>query len=136
MSEKKVRSFSWLSFLIVLSAVLSTPAFAQDANKKIIELEKKVTQLEQRIVKLEEMILLLQKDQAKPVAATANKWKDRANWRLLKKGMNKSEVERILGTPPKAVPNSHYGDIWYYPDLQGGYTSFDKENVLTSWNEN
>jgi hypothetical protein len=49
--------------------------------------------------------------------------------------MNKSEVERILGTPPKVVANSYYGDIWYYPDVKGGNASFDTANILTSWTE-
>ena len=135
MGEKRNRLFSWLGALIVLSVVFSTPVFPQGLDQKIKELEKKIAQLEQRIVKLEEKILQLQKDQAKPIAASPNKWKDRANWRLLKKGMNKSEVERILGEPPKVVANSNYGDIWYYPDVQGGNASFDTNGILTSWNE-
>jgi len=135
MGEKRNRLFSWLGALIVLSVVFSTPVFPQGLDQKIKELERKITQLEQRIVKLEEKILKLQKDQAKPIAGSPAKWKDKANWRLLKKGMNKSEVERILGGPPKIVANSNYGDIWYYPDAQGGNASFDKDNILTSWNE-
>ena len=135
MGEKRNRLFSWLGALIVLSVVFSTPVFPQGLDQKIKELEKKIAQLEQRIVNLEEKILQLQKDQAKPIAASPNKWKDRANWRLLKKGMNKSEVERILGEPPKVVANSNYGDIWYYPDVQGGNASFDTNGILTSWNE-
>jgi regulator of replication initiation timing len=135
MRGKSNRLFSWLSALIVLSALFSTPVFSQNIDQKVKELEKKITQLEQRIVKLEETILQLQKNQAKPVAASANKWKDKANWRLLRKGMNKSDVERILGEPPKVVANVHYGDIWYYPDTQGGNASFNTENMLTSWNE-
>jgi hypothetical protein len=135
MGEKRNGSLSWLGSLIILSVVFSTPIFPQNLDQKIKELEKKITQLEQRIVKLEEIILRSQKDQAKPIAGSPNKWKDKANWRLLKKGMNKSDVERILGEPPKVVANIYYGDIWYYPDAQGGNASFDKENILTSWNE-
>ena len=135
MSEKGNRLFFWSCSLLVLAAVFSTPVFPQDANQKIKELEKKVTQLEQRIVKLEETILQLQKNQAKPLSSSPTRWKDKASWRLLKKGMNKSEVERILGEPPKLAANTNYGDIWYYPDIQGGFVSFDKEGILTSWNE-
>lgn len=94
-----------------------------------------ITQLEQRIAKLEGIILELQKNQAKPAAASPNAWKDKANWRLLKKGMGKNEVRQILGEPPKIVANAYYGDIWLYPDLQGGNASFDKDGLLTSWKE-
>ncbi len=135
MSENRNHFVFWLSLLIVLAAGFSTPLFPQNLNQKINELEKKITQLEQRVAKLEEMILQLQKNPAKPVAPSPNKWKDKANWRLLKKGMNKSEVEQILGAPPKVVPNVHYGDIWYYPDAKGGNASFNIENILTSWSE-
>jgi hypothetical protein len=135
MRDKRNRLFYRLGSLIVLSAVLSAPVFSQSLDQKVKELEKKITQLEQRIVKLEETILQLQKTQARPAAVSPNKWKDKANWRLLKKGMNKSEVGQILGTPPKVVANSIYGDIWYFPDLQGGFASFDKDGLLTTWNE-
>jgi hypothetical protein len=135
MSEKNRRSFSRLGSLVVLSALFLTPVFPQDLNKKIKELEQKITQLEQRVVKLEAIILQFQKNQAKPVAASPVRWKDKASWRLLKKGMNKAEVRQILGEPPNVVANTNYGDIWYYPDIQGGNASFDVGGLLTSWSE-
>ena len=49
--------------------------------------------------------------------------------------MTKGEVEQILGTPPKIVPNVYYGDIWYFPDSKGGFASFDKDGLLATWNE-
>jgi len=135
MPDKRYRLFSWLSALIILAALFSTPLFPQNLEQKVKDLEKKIAQLEQRIVKLEGIIVQYQKDQAKPLAVSPNRWKDKANWRLLKKGMNKSDVERILGEPPTIVANVHYGDIWYYPDSKGGNASFDKDGILTSWNE-
>jgi hypothetical protein len=133
MNEKCRRLFSRLSALIVLSALFAAPVFPQDLNKKIKELE--IVQLEQRIVKLEGIILQSQKDQAKPVVNSPTRWKDKANWRLLKKGMHKDQVRQILGEPPNIVANINYGDIWYYPDAQGGNASFDVKNLLTSWSE-
>ncbi len=121
--------------ILVILAIISIPVFSQSLDQKVKELEKKIAQLEQRIVKLEETIVQLQKSQVKPAAVSANKWKDKANWRLLRKGMNKGEAGQILGTPPKVVANSIYGDIWYFPDLQGGFASFDKDGLLTTWNE-
>jgi outer membrane protein assembly factor BamE (lipoprotein component of BamABCDE complex) len=134
MINKRNRLFSGLGILVIL-AIFSTPVFSQSLDQKVKELEKKIAQLEQRIVKLEETIVQLQKSQAKPAVSSPNKWKDKANWRLLRKGMTKNDVEQVLGTPPKVVANAYYGDIWYYPDLQGGFASFDKENLLSSWNE-
>jgi hypothetical protein len=135
MNEKRKRLLSGLSSLIIFSTIFSPLVLAQDLNKKVKELEQKMTWLEQRIVKLEGIILQSQNTQAKPMVASPSKWKDKASWRLLKKGMGKDEVRQILGEPPKIVANIHYGDIWYYPDTQGGNVSFDKENVLTSWSE-
>jgi len=135
MSEKRKRLFSWLGSLFILSAVLATPVFAQDLNKKVKELEQKLARLEQRIAQLEGIILQLQKNQAKSVVGSPDRWKDKASWRLLKKGMNKDDVRQILGEPPKIVANIHYGDIWYYPDVQGGNVSFDVGGLLTSWSE-
>ncbi len=115
--------------------MLPSPVFAQDLNRKIKELEQKITQLEKRIVLLEGIILELRKNQQKPLADIPDRWKNKATWRLLRKGMGKDEVRQILGEPPKIVFNVHYGDIWLYPDMQGGNASFDKEGVLTSWSE-
>jgi len=118
-----------------LSVVFPRSVLPQDLNQKIKELEQMITRLEQRIERLEGIILESQKSQTKPIISSPNKWKDKANWRLLRKGMSKYEVERILGKPPKIVANSYYGDIWYYPDVQGGNASFNKEDLLTSWDE-
>jgi hypothetical protein len=135
MNKKRNCFFSWLSSLIVLSALLPTTVTAQDLAQKVKRLEQALARLEQRIGRLEGIILELQKSQAKPIAASPNRWKDKANWRLLKKGMSKNEVGQILGEPLKIIANAYYGDIWLYPDLQGGNASFDKDGLLTSWKE-
>jgi hypothetical protein len=135
MSENRKRSFSRLGFLVIMSVAFSTTIFSQTVDQKVKELEQRLAQLEQRIMKLEGIILQFQKSQEKPSVPSSAKWKDKANWRLLKKGMSKSEVEKILGTPPRIVPNNYYGDIWYYPDIKGGNASFNKEEILSSWTE-
>jgi len=135
MDKKGNRFCSWLGLLVILSVVFPASVFPQDLNERIKKLEQLIARLEQRIEKLEGIMLESQKSQAKPVVASPNRWKDKANWRLLKKGMNKNDVERILGEPPKIVTNAYYGDTWYYPDLQGGNASFNTEDVLTSWSE-
>jgi hypothetical protein len=135
MKKKRNRLFAWFSFLIILSAVFPTPVFTQDPNQKIKELEQKITQLEKRIAKLEGILLEFQKNQEKMIVHSPSKWKNKANWRLLKKGMSKEEVRQILGEPPKITANAYYGDIWYYPDIKGGNASFNEGGSLTSWSE-
>ncbi|MCU0235563.1 MAG: outer membrane protein assembly factor BamE [Acidobacteria bacterium] len=133
MSKKSL--FCWRAILVVLSLLFSAPLLSQTIDQRLKELEKKTAQLELRIQQLEGIIVELQKTQVKPVSSLPDRWKEKASWRLLKKGMSKTEVERVLGTPPKVVPNTHYGDIWYYPDSRGGNASFDIEGRLTSWDE-
>lgn len=133
MIKRGSRFVSRLALVSVLFTLLPAAGFSEDLDQKIKRLEQTIARLELRIEKLEGIVLVVQKEQAKPAPAAANKWKEKASWRLLKKGMSKGEVERILGEPPKIVPNAYYGDIWLYPDLQGGNASFDKDGNLTSW---
>ena len=133
MGEKRNRWPRWIGVSILLAVVSGGPVFAQDLNRKINELEQKITQLEKRIVLLEGIILELKNNRQRPLAGHPDRWKDKVTWRLLKKGMNKDDVRQILGEPPKIVVNVYYGDIWYYPDIQGGNASFDKDGMLTSW---
>lgn len=135
MIERQGRFLLCCALLVVASAALAAPLFPQDAERRIRELERKIQFLEQRISKLEDIVLAARPDAENPAAASVDKWKERANWRRLRKGMSKKEVELILGTPPKTVPNAYYGDIWYYPDQQGGNVSFNKDEVVTSWGE-
>lgn len=66
------------------------------------------------------------------------KWKDKANWDSLEKGMTKAQVRARIGRPPLE------GDFditdtenWYYPDPDGGIVRFDrKDHVIgfrTPW---
>jgi len=135
MNEKRNRFFSWLSILILLLTAFPMSIIPQELSKKVKELEQMITRLEQRIVKLEGIILELQKSQAKTIASSPDKWKNKANWRLLRKGMNKGEVEKILGEPPQIKTNAYYGDTWFYPDVSGGHASFNEKDILTSWSE-
>jgi hypothetical protein len=135
MIGRKNRFWPCLGLLAVASAALAAPLSPQDAERRIRELEQKMALLEQRIAKLESIVLAARHDVEQPAAASPDKWKDRANWRRLRKGMSKKDVELILGPPPKTVPNAYYGDIWYYPDQQGGNVSFNKDEVVTSWGE-
>lgn len=134
MNKKRNQYLSWFTILIVFTIMFPAIVFPQDQNKKIKELELKIIQLEQRIEKLEAIILESQRLQAKPIVSSPNKWKDRANWRLLRKGMSKTEVERILGEPPKVDVGSYF-EHWYYPDALGGDVRFNSNGEVDSWVE-
>jgi outer membrane protein assembly factor BamE (lipoprotein component of BamABCDE complex) len=60
----------------------------------------------------------------------AEGWKDKGNWKKLKKGMNKWEVTQLLGEPAgiRVGPYTH----WYYPE--SGSVDF-KDNKLSVWSE-
>ena len=90
--------------------------------------------LEKRIAKLENLLLAPERSQKKPVIRSKNDWRNKANWKLLRKGMTKQEVEQILGEPPK-INASINGDFWYYPDALGGIVRFHPQDFLQSWVE-
>jgi chromosome segregation ATPase len=72
-------------------------------------------------------------DEAK---AQQPRWKNRDNWRRLRKGMTKAQVKKTLGPPGKITADDFYGDIWYYPDATGGSVSFDEDSErVDGWEE-
>ncbi len=47
--------------------------------------------------------------------------------------MADTQVKSILGEPTKVIKGIQ--DLWYYPNIYGGYVSFDKDGKLAGWNE-
>ena len=55
-------------------------------------------------------------------------------WRMMRKGMSKDDVRKLLGEP-KSISAGVWGDSWYYPDVLHGKVEFDKQGRVTGWTE-
>lgn len=118
------------ALLAVPILVLSQPIFAQD--QETAQLRQRVTQLEKRIEQLER---LLNECMAAQKEGTSDDygWQNKMNWRKLEMGMSQEEVRSVLGKPTKVIQGVK--TLWYYPNIYGGFVSFDKDGHLAGWNE-
>ena len=122
-----------ISTLFVLGCALTLPllvgqgTYAQDED--IAQLRQKIAVLEAKILKLENLL-----SECRELGTASDQgWQSRKNWRRLKVGMAETQVKSILGEPTKVIKGIQ--DLWYYPNIYGGYVSFDKEGKLAGWNE-
>src|SRR5258708_11962052 len=94
--------FGLLSVIVAAStaAVARGQESSSDSlNRRIVLLERKVADLEQRVRELETLIKV-EPSRDRPVPASA-KWRDLANWRRLRRGMNMGQVRALLREPPR-----------------------------------
>lgn len=68
-------------------------------------------------------------------ASALGGWRDRQNWRALERGLSKPIVRRLLGEPGSITVLTSGGEIWFYPNAQGGSVSFDENEKLNGWKE-
>jgi len=101
-------------------------------QEKIVYLEKKISELERRITSLERQKPSYTSSSSELPAS--EKWNDILKWRLLRKGMDKNTIRRVLGEPDKIDAYSSF-DTWHYGYPSGGTVSFDKRNVVERWSE-
>ena len=95
-------------------------------NKK---LRQKINALEAKVLQLEGLL-----GECRELGTTAESgWQNKKNWRRLEVGMDETKVQSILGDPTKIIKGIQ--DLWYYPNIYGGYVSFDKDGKLAGWNE-
>ena len=99
---------------LVLGSLICTMASAQSLDDRVRDLERRIEQLE--------------KQTSLPASIpSANKlgqqdgWRQRENWRSLKRGMTESNVRSILGEPQKVDTFSTWSS-WTYPS--GGNVRF------------
>ena len=98
---------------------------------RIEKLEAVVSSLEKRISALEGASVQNPTDSDN--TKTASGWKSKSNWRLLSKGMTKSQVRNILGEPEKIDAGGPI-ENWYWIDPSGpGVTFYDEK--LYGWKE-
>lgn len=62
----------------------------------------------------------------------AEGWRDPARWRLLRLGMSRFDVLRILGEPGK-VTRYYAFERWEYPAALGRRVNFDERGRLIGW---
>ena len=128
------KNYTFLSINVVLCffAVLMLycqPIMAQD--DEIVRLRQKISHLEKRIDELESPLAVY--GEAKNIKGEGPGWQNKKNWRKLKAGMTREQVQSILGEPVKAIHGVR--TLCYYPSIYCGYVSFDENGVLSGWNE-
>jgi hypothetical protein len=116
--------------LFALLALFSQPAQAQD--EEILQLRQKISELEAKIDKLEGLLDECMASRRKG-AAEEYGWQNKMNWRKLEMGMSQSQVQSILGKPTKVIKGVK--TLWYYPNIYGGFVSFDQGGKIVGWNE-
>lgn len=106
------------------------PIPAQESE--VLQLRGKIIELEGRLKQLEGLLEECKRSQKEgPIGEYG--WQSKKNWRELEMGMSKAQVGSILGEPTKVIPGVK--TLWYYPNIYGGYVSFDKNGKLSGWNE-
>ena len=116
-----------LGFALTLPLLLGQGSYAQEED--ISKLRQKIEALEAKIIQLENLLGKCNE----LGSASEHGWQSKKNWRRLEVGMAETQVKSILGKPTKIIKGIQ--DLWYYPNIYGGYVSFDKEGKLAGWNE-
>ena len=116
-----------LGFIMSLTLLGGQGSFAQEEDISI--LRQKIDALEAKILELENIL-----GECSELGATSEYgWQSKKNWRRLEVGMADTKVKSILGEPTKVIQGIQ--DLWYYPNIYGGYVSFGKDGKLAGWNE-
>jgi outer membrane protein assembly factor BamE (lipoprotein component of BamABCDE complex) len=121
-----------LAALAAASLCLVQPLFAQATGDEISALRQKNAELEKKIKELEALLTECAEANNKPFSDDQG-YQNKKNWRSLEQGMNQDQVKKILGDPLKVIEGVK--TLWYYPNIYGGYVSFDENGRLTGWNE-
>jgi hypothetical protein len=116
--------------LLALLALFSQPLQAQD--DEILQLRQEIRELEAKIEELEGLLNECIASRKKG-AADDYGWQNKMNWRKLEMGMSQARVRSILGEPTKVIKGVK--TLWYYPNIYGGFVSFDKSGNIVGWNE-
>ena len=113
---------------LVFCALIYATASAQSLDDRIRELERRVDQLEKQAAPPAASV-----SASKSLSSPSEGWRQRENWRSLKRGMTESDVRSILGEPQKIDTFPSWSN-WRYPD--GGSTRFTgQDGRLDGWSE-
>jgi hypothetical protein len=117
-------------FALAVQVLLTEPIAAQE--NEILQLRQKISELELRVNQLEG--LLKDCNEARKTGTSEKHgWQNKKNWRKLAVGMQEDQVQGILGEPTKVIQGVK--TLWYYPNIYGGYVTFDDKGRLIGWNE-
>ncbi|MGD8229022.1 MAG: outer membrane protein assembly factor BamE [Desulfobacteraceae bacterium] len=116
--------------LLALLALFSQPIQAKD--EQVLQLRQKVSELEAKVEELEGLLNECIASR-KREAADEYGWQNKMNWRRLEMGMSQAQVQSILGEPTKVIKGVK--TLWYYPNIYGGFVSFDQSGNIVGWNE-
>ena len=114
-----------ISTLLITISLVSFIFPHSEQNNEITRLKTKITRLENRIQYLESLI----SDNSNKKEVFTEKWKNKSNWRKLKRGMSFQEVREIFGEPRKI--EGGYFTYWYYGSNKIKFSDGD----LDKWTE-
>lgn len=125
-----VRVAGLVAGLVALFSLMAQSGRAEDPQ--IHELRQKILQLEKKTQELERLLgeCMDSRQQGKPLGYG---WQNKMNWRKLRVGMSQVQVRSILGEPTKVIQGVK--TLWYYPNIYGGFVSFDQDGKIVGWNE-
>lgn len=112
---------------IVCGTLICFVAAAQTLEDRVHELERRLEQLEKRVAPPNSSV-----STPKPVSNQPDPWRQKENWRTLRRGMKEGEVRSILGEPQK-IDSYPSWSSWGYPG--GGNVRFGREDQLDGWSE-
>ena len=129
--------FRAVLFLSLFACSLPTIASGQSRSsdslvERIAFLELKTIELERRIQELETLITTAPPHDA-PARAAAN-WREKANWRRLRRGMTMDQVRTIIGEPDK-VDVIYSRTSWTWGEFPDDATVSFHDDRLAGWTE-
>jgi len=115
---------------VILGALACSVASAQSIDDRVRELERRVEQLEKQSGATSSAPPV---GASRPASGQPDGWRQRENWRSLKRGMTQGDVRSVLGEPSKVESNVAF-TLWEYPG--GGSAQFgSRDERLQGWSE-
>lgn len=124
--------FLVISVIAAFFLIFLIPSIGCAQATNLQALRARIEQMEKKVNQLETLLEECERAREEAIGAALG-WQSKKNWRKLKVGMEESQVKAILGEPSKIIQGAV--TLWYYPNIYGGYVSFDKEGKLAGWNE-
>lgn len=125
-----------------LIAPATSAAADADLATRVVRLEKLVAELQAENQSLRTRVGQLESPRSTPAkpepAATGDGWRNRTNWRKLRRGGKESEVEALLGSPLKVQADPLLSYWFYSPEgILGPHVVFSSTNNMTvgGWKE-